>query len=285
MKSDMKQIMILITSFVIGLIAFGVAHVYLKAKLAAHMQLERDLAERYAEVKVAAAARDLPQGSVLQVKDIGIIGAPKYLIGPHGISTNDLNRIIGKKLLYPTKKKQPILWPFIDATRAYGRALGSTITKELRAVSISAGGTAGVSGHIEQNDRVDVLGTFMFPSKTVEGEMEAITMTMLQNVTILAVGTQSLESDQYNYGKGGKSTGYSSVVLEVTPKEAELLVFAENMKGQLTLTLRNPADMYYLPTKELQSVDFNDLETKIPEYNKTRQETIIQRRSNYGSDR
>lgn len=277
MKSDMKQIVILVISFVVGLIAFGVAHVYLKAKLAAHHQLERELAQRYAEVKVAAASRDIPQGSVLQIKDLGRIGAPKYLIGPHGISVDDMDRIVGKKLLYPVKAKQPILWPFLDATRAYGRDLGTTIKKELRAISISAGGTAGVSGHLRQNDRVDVLGTFMFPSKNVEGEMEAITMTMLQNVTILAVGTQSVESDRYNY-QGGKASGYSSVVLEVTPKEAELLVFAENMKGQLTLSLRNPTDMYYLPAKELDSVNFSDLETKIPDYNKTRQEQIIQRR-------
>jgi pilus assembly protein CpaB len=280
MKSDMKQIVILVVSFVLGLVAFGVAHVYLKAKLAAHHQLERDLAQQYSGVRVAVAARDLPQGSVLQVKDLARKSTPKYLVGAHGIPVEQMERIVGKKLLYAVKANQPILWPFLDATRAYGRELGTTIRKELRAISISAGGTAGVSGHLRQNDRVDVLGTFMFPSKVMEGEMEAITMTMLQNVTILAIGTQSVESDRYNY-KGRKATGYSSVVLEVTPKEAELLVFAENMKGQLTLSLRNPTDMDYLLTKELESVNFNDLETKIPDYNRIRQETIIQRRVRY----
>jgi Flp pilus assembly protein CpaB len=68
------------------------------------------------------------------------------------------------------------------------------------------------------------------------------------------------------------STGYNTVTFEVTPREAELLVFVENMKGHLTLTLRNPADVSY--EMSLPTVDFNMLEQEIPTLNKYRQEII-----------
>jgi len=48
------------------------------------------------------------------------------------------------------------------------------------------------------------------------------------------------------------------------------------MKGRLTLSLRNPSDVVdYLQAKDLESVNFQDIEKKIPEYNSIRQRSVI----------
>ena len=98
----------------------------------------------------------------------------------------------------------------------------------MRAVSIPVSGAAGVSGMVRPNDCVDVLGSFVLPSSTGStdpSEMEMVTLTVLQNVTVLAIGsdTQRTISDRKN------NSGYSSVTLQVTPREAEVLVFAQQM--------------------------------------------------------
>ena len=59
---------------------------------------------------------------------------------------------------------------------------------------------------------------------------------------------------------------------ELTPREAELLVFVENMRGHLTLSLRNPEDVSF--EKNLPEVNFNMLEEEIPVLNESRQVTI-----------
>ena len=65
------------------------------------------------------------------------------------------------------------------------------------------------------------------------------------------------------------SSGYNTVTVEVTPREAELLVFVENMRGHLTLALRNPEDVSY--EKNLPEVNFDMLERELPELNSYRQ--------------
>ena len=55
----------------------------------------------------------------------------------------------------------------------------------------------------------------------------------------------------------------------MTPREAEMLVFAEQIKGRLTLALRNRNDTYY--EKELPRVDFDKIQSEIEKLNNQRQ--------------
>ena len=141
-------------------------------------------------------------------------------------------------------------------------------------MSIAVGGEAAVSGLVAPNDHVDILGTFTFASKTLPGEMESSTLTVLQDVTILATGRELAGAQT----RGGRSSsGYSMVTLEVTPREAELLVFAQHVRGQLFLTLRNGEDVGF--ESELPDVNFEHLEKKLPEYNDYRQRNIRKKKT------
>ena len=91
-----------------------------------------------------------------------------------------------------------------------------------------------------------------------------MTSTILQNVLVLATGRQTAKM------KGQENMGYATVTLEVTPREAEMLAFAEQIKGRLVLTLRNRNDTHY--EKELPQVDFEKIMSEISELNQNRQQ-------------
>ncbi|MCL1856459.1 MAG: RcpC/CpaB family pilus assembly protein, partial [Kiritimatiellaeota bacterium] len=86
---------------------------------------------------------------------------------------------------------------------------------------------------------------------------------------VLATGMETAKS----VASGGHHAGgYSTVTLEVTPREAEVLVFAQQMKGRLSLTLRNPSDIYY--EKETPRIDFQKIEGELKSLNDYRQATL-----------
>jgi pilus assembly protein CpaB len=150
-----------------------------------------------------------------------------------------------------------------------GLSLASLIQNKMRAISIPVAGSSAVSGMVQPGDYVDILGTFTLPSKKTPGESEIATLTLLQNVTVLATGQKMAKTAEQ---KGAAASSYSSITVEVTPREAELLVFAQQLQGRLTMTLRNPSDNS--DDRDLPEVNFEHIEKKLPEYNNIRQKDI-----------
>ena len=137
----------------------------------------------------------------------------------------------------------------------------------MRAVSINCSGAASVSGMVKPNDHVDVIGTYAFPGadgKVRPSDIE--TRTILQNVLVLATGQTTAKNHR---DEGDFDRGYATVTLEVSPREAELLVFSEQMKGRLVLTLRSRNDTSY--EKELPKVDFEKVKSELEALNVERQ--------------
>ena len=73
-----------------------------------------------------------------------------------------------------------------------------------------------------------------------------------------------------------RAGSYNMVTLEVTPREAEMLVFAEQIKGRLSIALRNPTDVHY--ESELPRVNFEKIEEEIESLNTYRQRTLLRKR-------
>ena len=152
-----------------------------------------------------------------------------------------------------------------DGIPASARGLSDDIKKTMRAVSINCTGAASVSAMVRPNDRVDVIGTFDFDGSS--GKKSYVTCTILQNVLVLATGSDTAKTSRRSIGLG---QGFSTVTLEVTPREAEMLAFAEQIKGRLVLSLRNRNDTSY--EKELPKVDFEKIRQEIEELNLKRQQ-------------
>lgn len=266
----MKQKLVLVASIVIGLLAFWLTHNYIQGELnRIYAGAER--------IQVVGAARDLAAGMTIQPEDIGVMSVFKSQLPSQAVLPEERQMIIGKKLLYPLSRKDPVLLSHVVLPERFRGGLSPTIRVGMRAISLAIGGEAAVSGLVQPNDRVDILGTFTLPSKTAVGQMETMTFTLLQDVTVLATGSRIAKKELgMAAGSEGKvSGGYSTVTLEVTPREAELLFFSEHMKGQLALSLRHPEDGGYEP--QIPEVNFEYLEKQLPEANKIRQERIRQK--------
>jgi len=262
----MKQKIVLGISILVGLLAFWLTTRYLKT--------ERERLYAGAEkIKILAASRDLAAGAVLRYDDLGKKSVYKSAVGENVFKLDDLNRVLDRKLRFSLKRGEPLWWSHVEVSEHEREGLAPMIKSGLRAISIAVGGEAAVSGLVQPNDRVDILGTFTFPSKTVPGEMESITLTVLQDVTILATGQQLAKDSIFQpEQRTRRAGGYNMVTVEVTPREAELLVFAQHVKGNLTLSLRNPSDVSY--ESDLPDIDFGQLQHSLPELNLFRQQHI-----------
>lgn len=267
----MKQNFVLIVSIVIGIFAAILSRAWIDSKNAEYKKEMNRLYAGAEKIEVLVAKRPLPSGTTLQTSDLGLFEVFATSVTDDNILHADYMKIIGRTLVHSLDMKDPVLWTYIDGGRDKEPGLSDDIQKEMRAVSIPVSGASGVSGMIRPSDCVDVLGSFALPSSestAKDGEMEMVTRTVLQNVTILAVGTDTGRSS----GNRRDSSGYGTVTLQVTPREAEVLVFAQQMKGRLFLTLRNKDDVYFEP--DTPRIDFNQIEKTLKELNDKRQNKI-----------
>jgi pilus assembly protein CpaB len=110
-----------------------------------------------------------------------------------------------------------------------GRTLSQLTSEGMRAITIGSDALSGVGGFIRPGDRIDIHWTH-----AARGE-EVVTLTLFQNVHVLAVGDQMLGRAPAEGVAGGNYT----VTLELTPEQAELLLFARE-QGNVQLSLRSP---------------------------------------------
>lgn len=262
----MKQKSILIIAILAGLLAFWLTGQYLR-----HEQ-ERMQGEAK-RVFVIVADHDLPSGSIIKNTDLAKAAVFQSSVGGRAILPESLRDIVGKKMLCNISRGDPIQWSDIDVPTQGTAGLAEMINPSMRAVSIPVDAIASVSGMVKPNDHVDILGTFTFPSATVTGGVETITLTVLQDVTVLATG-QALANQIPAPGARTERAprSYSAITFEVTPREAELLVFAQTVRGRLTLALRNPADVTFIANPP--TINFEHLNKKLPELNIIRQREI-----------
>ena len=95
---------------------------------------------------------------------------------------------------------------------------------------------------------MDILGTFFLAEQdsltVTEPEKRkptAKTITLMQNVEVLALGKQAIGAQFSSKEK----ERYGTVTLALTPIECELLAYTESI-GRLQLVLRNPTEPYLL---------------------------------------
>jgi pilus assembly protein CpaB len=258
----MKNKLIMAVAILVAALAFLMNWSYLKK--------ERDaLYAGAVKVKIIVAKRDLPSMTVLAIEDLALRDEFKSAVGRNAFYEDDLDSLLGKKLKYPVKRADPLLWSQVDMPRRIRSGLSQVIEKGKRAVSLSIAGAPAVSGLVQPNDNVDIIGTFTFPSRINPKQVESVTLTLMQNVSVIATGARVAGQESSRDRDGG----YSTVTFAVTPREAELLIFAQQTRGQLYLSLRNPEDRNY--EEELPSVNFDYIEAVLKDLNEKRQEEIL----------
>jgi len=266
----MKRTIVLVISLVVGLLAAVLTRVYVSVKESEVKAQKEALNRRYGTLEVLAFAKDIPTGTVLAATDLEPRIAPKLGLRGQAILRENLRDVVGRKVLMSHEAGEVVFWSDIDGGNPADRGLSADLKPKMRAISINCSGSAAVSGMVKPNDHVDVIGTFAFPGadgKIRNGDIE--TRTILQNVLVLATGQTTAKT---RVGESDFVRDYATVTLEVTPREAEMLVFAEQMKGRLVLTLRSRTDVTY--ERELPKVDFELIKSEIETLNMERQRNI-----------
>ena len=264
----MKKRIVLVSSIVCGLLAALLTRLYISAKESEVDAMKARLGKMYGSMYVLCFKKDTPAGTKVTRDDFNERRVPELGMRSQAVTREHLQDIIGRKTIVSHSKNDVVFWADIEGGDPRGKGLSSDIKQKMRAVSINVSGAASVSGMVKPNDHVDVIGTFDFPGDggVSERKTELVTCTILQNVLVLAVGRETAKSRTASAGLSG---AYSTVTLEVTPREAEMLAFAEQIRGRLVLTLRNRNDTS--TESELPNVDFRKIRGEMEELNKKRQ--------------
>ena len=164
------------------------------------------------------------------------------------ITGEEVDLVAGEMVRHPLEADKPVLWTDLQVEEMEG--LAEVVKRDERAITIPVNDVTGVGGLVKPKDHVDLIGTFETENYSEVSDrvgtargmsrvpVDTATITLLQNVTVLATG-RSLSEGLAGLGRGGP--GYSNVTLLVTPEEAQMLVFCLK-RGEITLSLRNPED-------------------------------------------
>ncbi len=182
------------------------------------------------------------------------------------IPWSELAMVVGRKLATSVSKDQTLQTTDLQQP-TYRNSFNNIINRNMRAVALPVDPISSVNYLIQPNDNVDVIGTFRFPSVKGNAELDTITLTILQDVKVLAVGNRWGASSIDPRG----NRNYGTITLQVYPDEVEMLVFAAQ-KGTLSFSLRNYEDRSIDRNIESRRVNFARLEKEIPNYNKRRKD-------------
>lgn len=180
------------------------------------------------QVRVLAAARDLPAGTRIRKTDLKLVSVSQTNVPKGAIS--DPKNALDRAVLFPLNANE-----FVTSARLSSLAgadgIPATIEPGKRAISVPITDTSGVSGLIQPRSRVDVLFT------RTGSAAEASTVTVLQDVEVLAIGRVT----QVGQTVDARAPRAPAATLLVTPEEARKLELAKN-QGKISLALRNPLD-------------------------------------------
>jgi pilus assembly protein CpaB len=188
--------------------------------------------------QILVANADLTWGTKLTPEMMQLQEFPSGAI-PEGHFTN-VEAVKDRVILVDLKRNELLLESKLAplGTTSGGIAAVTDINK--RAMSVKVDDVIGVAGFIKPADRVDVMVTI----DPIPGKSEtAIAKTILENVKVLAAGTQMERK-----GKDEEPKQVQVITVEVEAEEAEKLALAST-QGRLRLALRNPLNKEHVLTK------------------------------------
>ncbi|MCP3968194.1 MAG: Flp pilus assembly protein CpaB [Lentisphaerae bacterium] len=263
----MRQKLLLLAAVFFGVVAFVLTYHQIQAeKHRIQGQAEHAIVIKLSKSKAVneeLTSDDLARFELKRMRTPGMV----Y----RDIPWSKRNIIIGRKLDVSLESGRVLQWDDLRPASRTRFGLNAVLRPGYRAISIAVDATSSVTNLIQPEDHVDLVGTFRFPEMRGDKALDTVTMTILQNVRVVATGP--------NWGKNsqgaGSRRGYSTVTLELLPKEAEMIIFA-TQKGRISLSLRNSEDSKF--ENDLQSVNFKYLERNIQKYNEERQKKMRYRR-------
>jgi pilus assembly protein CpaB len=243
-----RNIISLISALLLGAVAVVAVNVYLaKERSRLHSEAKQQLG---GEVAVVIAKTDIARGTKITNNMLKISNVKEAALQPRVI--NSVEAAIGKVAIADIVSGEQVSSTKLmsgplttDSSRdrsslSGGGALAMKIPSGKRAFTFSIDEIAAVGGMVRPGDYVDVVGTFPFTQQQAEGKIatQNVTVTLFQNILVLAVGKQTAATDDTT--ASGRGAG-NTITVALTPQQAELLNFAQD-GGKLRLILRPPLE-------------------------------------------
>jgi len=194
---------------------------------------ERDITGKWILKTILVANTDLAEGTVVTGDMVVSRQIPERFITSSNIGAGDVNVIRNQRILVNVQAGDPLLWSQFSVAKSVEK-LSSKVLKRMRAFTLKVDDVSSVGGWIRPNDRVDIIGLFKDPQS-----QESMSMTLMQNVMVLATGTITGTTNVIFVGD--KERRYSEVSLMILPEDVEQLALAQELGG-LVLSLRNEED-------------------------------------------
>ncbi len=209
--------------------------------------LRKDVMANYqAPIDVVVAAKDLPEGTILEPSTLRLRTVPEKFVEPYAVRAP--NALFGKVTVAPIAEGEQVLGNKVRRAEEIpkGATLSGVMPEGKRAVTINADAVTGVGGFVRPGDLVDILWGLQVPQPG-QKEPQTITLTLFQGVPVLAVGRQMVgaapgsPAAPSSSESGSAPTSAFMFTLALNPQETALLLFARE-QGRIQLSLRSRAD-------------------------------------------
>lgn len=191
--------------------------------------LQRQSAAQGASREVVVAAQEIPARVTITAEMLSRVSRPASAIDPNSVT--DPVQAVGALSLITIPAGSTLTHAMMGHPSDVG--LPVRLNPGMRAVSVQIDKVKGVSGLIQPGDRVDVIAD---PPRGNAAPPPA--SAILRGVRVLAIGASLEYSSATPSPQEANST---TVTLEVTPKQADLLVMAD-LNAVLRLALRSPKE-------------------------------------------
>ena len=199
-----------------------------------------------AKERVVVASQEINEMETINETMLQIVERPVDFIQPSAVSDPEL--AVGKVALAPIKKNEQVLETKIMEPGPL-TGLSLQVSPGKRALPLPVDEIRGVAKLLKPGDRVDII-TALDVGKGQNQRREV--KTLMEDVVILATGLKIINELPRLYEKQGKNeyiknirseTNFSSVTVEVSPKQAQDLVYIlSTSPGSMFLSLRHPSD-------------------------------------------
>ncbi len=207
-------------------------------------RLRRELSPKPKEMtEVVVANRDLEPGAKITTETMAVRSVPSEYVGDDVIVSGHFNAVAGAVLTKKLGQGKMLTEEVIDLK--IPKDFAGTVREGFRAITIQVDEINSISELIRPGNRVDLysrLPEATDPYNTGGGGLMVI--PVLEDVLVLATGKTGLRPNEDEFVRLATEAPrytYTTLTLEVSPKDAALLSLAE-ARGTIIATLKNKED-------------------------------------------
>ncbi|MFT5258478.1 MAG: pilus assembly protein CpaB [Saprospiraceae bacterium] len=229
---------IFIVAILIGLLAAGLASLYIKLKGDAYLASLKGVDE--VETSVVVATADLQPGTIISGANMSVRSMPVDFVHANAVSPRQFSLMDGKVLIEPMSQGSTLLRSFVD--KEFADDFSDTLEIGRRAITMQVDELNAIGGLARPGNRIDIF-VLLPPGSTDPADQRDMVIPVLQDLLVLAAGQETYGEYREKVLQQGRrpEDSFSNITVDVSPKEGALLTQAID-KGLIITLLRNRDD-------------------------------------------